>query len=639
MVGNPARNAIAAVCPGAMKPRIIICGLGRTGYKVFNLLHQQGAAVTGISDRPLPGANSAQVVVGDPTSAAVLLSAGVATAQTLVLVGDRDSQNLAILMQARLLNPNLRVVHRLYNAQLGDRLDSTLADHNSLSVSALAAPAFVFAALGSRAIGQVRLFDRLWPMREEAIDFGHPWLGRRLSELWDDRDRMLIDYLPVTPVDRGSNRYEPEDPHREIYREAHREAARDFPRDLQGDEPRGDVRFADRPNLVAALSLDRELQVGDRLIVAARPTRRPSQLKRRQRLQSFLDGLGRLGHQGRPAAIAFVVLLLAIVVSTILYDMAANSHLSLIEAFYFAVGTITGAGGKEDMLDRAPDALKIYTALLMLVGAGIVGICYALLNDYILGTRFQQVLEVVRLPKRGHFIVAGLGGLGLKTARELRAQGCEVVVIEQDPRNRFLATARSLQIPVVIGDATLPETLVAVGVERAEALLTTTQDELANLEIGLNARTIAPRLAIVLRNQDPQSAMMMQQVFEFETVLSPVELAAPAFAAAALGGRILGSGVTGDRLWVALGTLITPLHPLCGMDVETAAIHLDFVPLYLERPDHATIHGWELLQTILGAHDVLYLSIPACYLDRLWRLASDRILNQHHDKQFRRIDR
>ncbi len=592
-----------------MKPRIIICGLGRTGYKVFNVLHQQGAVVTGISDRPLPGLDHEQVVVGDPTSASVLLAAGVATAQTLVLVGDRDSQNLAILMQARLLNPNLRVVHRLYNSALGDRLDLTLADHTSLSVSALAAPAFVFAALGSRAIGQVRLFDRLWPMREEAIDADHPWLGRRLSDLWDDRDRMLIDYLPA--VDRT---------------------------DRAASHPTDPAAF-DRLNLVAALDMARSLQVGDRLIVATRPTQRLARVKRRQRLRRLLDGLGRLGHQGRPAAIALLVLVLAIVLSTALYDLAANTHLSLVEAFYFAVGTITGAGGKEEMLDRAPDALKIYTAMLMLAGAGIVGTCYALLNDYILGTRFQQVLEVVRLPQRGHFIVAGLGGLGLKTARELRAQGCEVVVIEQDAHNRFLTTARSLQIPVVIGDATLPETLESVGIDRAEALLATTHDELANLEIGLNARTIAPRLSIVLRNQDPRSAMMMQQVFDFETVLSPVELAAPAFAAAALGGRILGSGVTGDRLWVALGTLITPLHPLCGLDVETAAINLDFVPLYLERPDRATIHGWDLLRTTLGAHDVLYLSIPACHLDRLWRLASDRILNSHHNKTFRRADR
>lgn len=583
-----------------MKPRIVVCGLGRTGYKVFNLLHQQGANVTGISDRPLPGLGADCIVVGDPTTASVLLAAGIASAQTLVLVGDRDAQNLAILMQARLLNPHLRVVHRLYNSDLGDRLDLTLTDHTSLSVSALAAPAFVFAALGSRAIGQVRLFERLWPMREEAIDHHHPWLGLPLSDLWDDRTRMLIDYLPAQSFEHAAG--------------------------------------FDHPNLILALRGDRRLQVGDRLIVATCPRHRSNRLPWQQRFRESLAGLARVRHQGRPAAIALIVLLMAVVISTLLYGLSANVRPSIVDAFYFTVGTITGAGGQEDLLDHAPDALKIYTALLMLAGAGLVGICYALLNDYILGTRLQQVLEVARLPQSGHFVVAGLGGLGLKTARELRAQGCEVVAIEADPHNRFLATARSLQIPVMIGDATLPETLMAVRIDRAEGLLATTHDELTNLEIGLSARAITPRLLIVLRNQDPRSAMMMQQVFEFETVLSPVELAAPTFAAAALGGRILGSGVTGDRLWVALGTLITPHHPLRDQKVEAAAIELDFVPLYLERPNQITIHGWELLSAVLDVNDVLYLSMPACHLDRLWRLSHDRLLNLH-DKSFRRVDR
>jgi hypothetical protein len=73
--------------------------------------------------------------------------------------------------------------------------------------------------------------------------------------------------------------------------------------------------------------------------------------------------------------------------------------------------------------------------------------------------------------------------------------------------------------------------------------------------------------------------------------------------------------------------------------VETAAIALDFVPLYLERPNQITIHGWELLSAVLDVNDVLYLSIPACHLDRLWRLSHDRLLNHIHDKSFRRVDR
>ena len=102
--------------------------------------------------------------------------------------------NLAVLTQARVLNPHIRVVNRLFNASLGDRLDHSLSDHFSMSVSALSAPIFAFAALGNRAIGQLQLFKQTWAIREEYVDEDHPWLGRPLSELWEDRSRMLIYY-------------------------------------------------------------------------------------------------------------------------------------------------------------------------------------------------------------------------------------------------------------------------------------------------------------------------------------------------------------------------------------------------------------------------------------------------------------
>ena len=152
-----------------MKPRIIVCGLGRTGYKIFSLLRQQGTFVVGISNRPLPQ-ETENIVVGDARSTATLIAAGVLDSHTLVLASSDDALNLAILVQARLLNPKIYVVNRLFNTSLGDRVDCTLNAHVSLSVSALSAPVFAFAALGSQAIGQLTLYDRVWPMYEEYID-------------------------------------------------------------------------------------------------------------------------------------------------------------------------------------------------------------------------------------------------------------------------------------------------------------------------------------------------------------------------------------------------------------------------------------------------------------------------------------
>ena len=556
-----------------MKPRIIVCGLGATGYKILSLLRQQGAHVVGIHNRPLAGEKE-QIVIGDAQSAATLIQAGIRDAQTLVLTDSDDGLNLAVLMQARVLNPRIRIINRLFNTSLGDRLDTTLPDHISMSVASLAAPIFVFAALGKAAIGQLHLFKQTWPIHEEHIEDDHPWLGRKLSDLWEDRDRMLIYYLPVDSA----------------------------------------------VDLVAAIMRGHCLQVGDRLIVGTRPSMRTAQHSLTRKIARLALGLKYLREHSRALLGGALLLLVMILVSTTIYSSSVL-HTSPVDALYFSVGIITGAGGNDIGLERAPDDLKLFTVVTMLVGAAIIGISYALLNDFVLGTRFDRFWDAARIPHRHHFVVCGLGGVGVQIVTHLHSCGHEVVVIEKDPNCRFLSTVRAMKIPVIQGDASLPATLKAANFGQAQSLLAVTSNDTANLEISLNAKSLSPKTSVIVRYQDPEFAWMAQLVFEFDAVFSPAELVAPAFAAAALGGRILGNGMTADSLWVALATLITPGHPFCGKRVQDAAIAADFVPLYMETRSQA-IHGWDLLKVCLSAGDVLYLTMPASRLEQLWRSPS-----------------
>ena len=560
-----------------MKPRIIVCGLGGTGYKIFCLLRQQGAAVVGISDRPLPDEGD-DIIIGDLRAASTLRRAGIKEAQTLILSCNDDALNLAILTHARILNPQIRIINRLFNTSLGDRLDQTLPNHVSMSVAALAAPVFAFAALGNEAIGQLRLFNQTWPIYEEVIKENHPWMGRRLSDLWDDRSRMLIYYLPMN----------------------------------------GQV------DLISAVINGQKLQPGDRLIVGTKPSVRTSRKSLLQKLIKVLTNLRQFQEHGRPLVMVTLLLVVTILFATLTYTCFVFNT-SFIDALYFSVGMITGAGGNDSVTEHASTTIKFFTVVMMLVGAGIIGICYALLNDFVLGTRFKQFWDAARVPVRNHYIVCGLGGIGVQIVNQLHAHGHEVVVIERDSNNRFLNTARSLGIPILQGDASLSDTLTTANVQRAEALLAVTSDDTANLQIALSAKSLAPKLPVVVRNQDPQFSRMVQQVFEFEAVLCPAELATPSFAAAALGGRILGNGMTGNSLWVALATQITPEHPFCGRRVKEVAMDGDFVPLYIEMKSQ-TLHGWDILETSLSAGDVLYLTMPASGLEQLWRVTPSQLL-------------
>ncbi|MFQ4135237.1 NAD-binding protein [Nodosilinea sp. PGN35] len=555
--------------PSPQRPQILVCGLGRTGLRIFSLLRQQGARVVGISYHPMPEVGG-EIVVGELRSPVTLTQAGIHQAHTLVLATSDDALNLAILTQARILNPSIRIVNRLFNISLGERLDHTLPHHISLSSAALAAPLFAFAARGNRAIGQLRLFDLTWPMYEEVIDAGHPWHGKPLKALWDNRSQLLIHYHSARrPID-----------------------------------------------LVTAVVTGEVLQGGDRIVVATRP-QQPI-LKSRHVSQFWQRLLVTLDH-GRRRARATLLVILALLITIGLATFTYLWHdlnTSWVDALYFSVGMITGAGGQEQVAEDSSASIKVFTAVMMLVGAGVIGICYALLNDFILGSHFQSLWSVARMPRQHHYIICGLGGVGYRTAIHLHKTGYRVAVVEQDAHNRFLPAVKALKIPVIIADANLTSTLETVNLATAQALLVVTSDDTVNLEIALTARSIGPQVPAVVRIFDAEFAQQVQQVFEFDQVLSPMDLAAPTFAAAALGGRILGNGMAGDLLWVAIATLITPHHPFYNQPIQTVAQTAQLVPLYIESAKR-TLHGHDLLDVTLAEGDVLYLTMPANRLDCL----------------------
>ena len=554
-----------------MKPRIIVCGLGRTGYKIFRLLREHGALVVGIHRKPVAGETAANVIVGELQAVATLQAAGITEAHTLVIATSDDALNLSIMMQARVLNPQIRIINRFYNTNLGERLDQTLSNHLSLSVVGLAAPVFTFAALGNKAIGQIKLLEQTWPIQEEYIHENHAWKGRKISGLWEDPTRMLIYYVPA-----------------------------------QG-----------KMNVVSAVLLDQQLKVGDRLIIGTQPRIRPQRKSFIRKLIKAFANIREFQKHAQSVVGMAIALLVIILLSTFTY-VASKHNLSFVDALYFAVGMITGAGGNDKVVENAPDSIKLFTVVIMLIGAVVIGLWYATLTDFILGSRLKQFLDAARIPQHNHYIVCGLSGIGIRIVQQLHLSGHEVVVIETDANNRYVTTARGMSIPVILADASFRATLQSSNIKTATAVLAVTSNDATNLEIALKAKALAPNIPVIVNYADPDFAGIAQQVFDFEAVLSPAELAAPAFAAAALGGRIIGNGIIADNLWVAFATTITPIHPFCDEWVKDVANLADFVPLYVEI-NHETVQGWDLLETILAPGDVLYLTMPANRLNQLWR--------------------
>jgi Trk K+ transport system NAD-binding subunit len=138
------------------RDHVIIVGLGTIGFRVARALLDRGIQVVA-AERRADGrfVESARelgipVVVGDAADQALLRALRVDRARALVAATDQDAANLAVALHARGLRDDLRIVVRLFDADLADQLGAAFGAFRSRSVSRLAAPAFAAAALSRR---------------------------------------------------------------------------------------------------------------------------------------------------------------------------------------------------------------------------------------------------------------------------------------------------------------------------------------------------------------------------------------------------------------------------------------------------------------------------------------------------------
>jgi Trk K+ transport system NAD-binding subunit len=132
---------------------VIVVGLGNVGTSVTGQLHDLGFDVVCIDNKPnAPGIPLARqlglpVVIGDAFREETLRQASLDTCIALVSVTSSDIVNLETALNARALREDVRIVLRLADDDLAERLSKTIANTVSRSVPYLAAPAFAAAML------------------------------------------------------------------------------------------------------------------------------------------------------------------------------------------------------------------------------------------------------------------------------------------------------------------------------------------------------------------------------------------------------------------------------------------------------------------------------------------------------------
>ncbi len=165
--------------------------------------------------------------------------------------------------------------------------------------------------------------------------------------------------------------------------------------------------------------------------------------------------------------------------------------MSPLDALYFTIETIGTVGYGDFNFRDQPAWLRVWAICLMVVGATLATVFFALLTNMLISRRIEATLGQRRITGlTDHVIVVGMGSIGVVVVDELLRRDVPVVVVESDENNRYLGQMRERNVQIVIADATVQDTLTGVQLERAKAVAVLTSDDLANIETGLAVRDL-----------------------------------------------------------------------------------------------------------------------------------------------------
>jgi Trk K+ transport system NAD-binding subunit len=507
-----------------MTGHIILCGLGKIGYSILELLKTLEEPVVVVSRdvqqdwRSRTDALADQLILGDARLEEVLLKAGIQSARAIIVCTNDDLANLEIALDANRLAPDIAVVLRIYDSQLGERIRRDIDARAVLNAAELAAPAFVAAALGDEV---VRAFDvdgsfiNIISLEVTNVATG---VGSSLGDL-----AAKLDVTPVS-LSRADIEHVPA-PSLKTVLEA-------------GDR----VTVAATGSALSALQHNAELNYG---FSHHHPASFHDRTKRPIWAPIRVDPVGLIRriwkNASRPLRFAFLALNGLVAISTLVFHF--GWHLSWLNAFYFTIATMTTVGFGDISLLSAPPLLKMFGCLLMVGGAALLVVFYSVITDYLVTQRFEQVMGRRQSALEHHIV-------GYRVALRLHKLGEPVLAVERNPDAQFRSELPP-EIPVLIGDASQPLIAEQAGISRARSVLAVTNDDLANLRVAHQAEASNPDVRTVVRLfQSTLANKLSASILGINQSLNPSQAAAATFVACALAPNVLQGFVLSSRLFM-----------------------------------------------------------------------------------------
>jgi voltage-gated potassium channel len=284
----------------------------------------------------------------------------------------------------------------------------------------------------------------------------------------------------------------------------------------------------------------------------------------------------------------------------------------LFDSAYMMIITLATVGyGEVHPLTRPG---RVLTSFIILFGVGTFFYLAGAIVQLVIEGHIQNIFGR-RLMRRtidkmkGHTIVCGYGRIGAIVAREIVAEGHDVVVVERG--QGLIEELSHLGIPHLAGDATKDEVLLGAGLMKARALVSALTDESANVYVTLTARQLNPDVYIVSRSESPEHSQRLtragaNQVL-FPHLYGGIRMAQSVLRPTVLGFVDLAMSGTAEELQMEQLT-ISIGSSVAGKDLIESQLRQRFnvIVIGIKKPDGKLMFNPQP-QVVLEAGDTLIL--------------------------------
>lgn len=256
---------------------------------------------------------------------------------------------------------------------------------------------------------------------------------------------------------------------------------------------------------------------------------------------------------------------------------------------------------------------RLFTIALILLGVVNIGYIVNRFTEAIIQGYFQEGIRLQQQRRlmeslTEHYIICGFSRTGRQIAKEFRAETVPFVVIDSEMESVQRAQAEGYT--AYQGDATLDDTLLKVGIERAMCIVAALPSDAENLYIVLSAKTLNTGIRVIARASTEEALQKLRRGGADE-VISPYITGGKRMAAAALRPQVLdfvdGILTGADRQLYMEEFLLDPAFcPFVGQSLQKARLRSQSGALVLAiRRVDGTLIGGPTGDTVLMPGDRL----------------------------------